>query len=101
MLIWSAFTACAAAGTLAYPLLTASYPIEMTGRVLTAVNVLTMTCAFAFQSGIGAVISLWSSAKDHYDPAGYLAAFGLILILQCAALLWAAVSPQSARERAK
>jgi len=101
MLLWSAFTACAAAGTLAYPLLTRSYPIEMTGRVLTAVNVLTMTCAFGFQSGIGAVISLWPATKDRYDPAGYGAAFGLILVLQCAALLWAVCSPRVARDQGK
>jgi MFS family permease len=101
MLIWSAFTACAAAGTLAYPLLTRSHPIEMTGRVLTAVNVLTMTCAFGFQLGVGAVIGLWPATKDRYDPAGYGAAFGLIFVLQCGALLWAVRSPQAARECGK
>ena len=89
MLLWSLFTLCAAAGTLAYPLLTACYPVAMTGRVLAAVNVLTMASAFVFQAGVGAVISIWPPLDGRYDAAGYAAAFGFIFVLQLAALLWA------------
>lgn len=92
MLLWSLFMLCAAAGTLAYPLLTSCYPVAMTGRVLAAVNVLTIACAFAFQSGVGAVIGIWPPRDGRYDAAGYAAAFGLIFALQLAALLWAAAA---------
>lgn len=90
MLLWGAFMLCAAAGTLAYPLLAATYPVAMTGRVLTAINVLTMACAFLFQSGVGAVIGLWPVVEDRYAAAGYTAAFCIIFVLQLAALVWAA-----------
>jgi hypothetical protein len=95
MLLWSLFMLCAAAGTLAYPVLTSVYPVAMTGRVLTAVNVLTMGCAFVFQSGIGTVISLWPQRDGRYDPAGYAAAIGLIFCLQLAALLWAGAASRA------
>jgi hypothetical protein len=95
MLLWSLFMLCAASGTLAYPLLTACYPLAMTGRILTAVNVLTMACAFAFQSGVGAVISLWPPRDGGYAPAGYAAAFGLIFLLQLTALIWAVAAPRT------
>ena len=90
MLLWGLFMSCAAAGTLAYSLLASRYPIAMTGRVLTAANMLTMGCAFVAQSAIGAVISLWPALDGRYDLAGYAAALGLIFILQLAALIWAA-----------
>lgn len=96
LLIWSVFMACAASGTLAYPLLCARFPIEMTGRVLTAVNVLTMACAFALQSGMGAVIGIWPAVDGSYAPAGYRAAFGMILGLQCLMLVWATCARTSA-----
>ena len=95
LILWSLFMLCAASGTLAYPLLTSCYPIAMTGRVLTAVNVLTMGCAFAFQAGIGAVISLWPQLDGRYDAAGYAAAFGMIFCLQAAALLWAGAASRA------
>jgi predicted MFS family arabinose efflux permease len=98
MLLWSFFTFCAASGTLAYPLLSSSYPVAMTGRILTAVNVLTMACAFLFQAGVGAVIGLWPAVNGRYDPSGYALAFGLIFVLQLASLLWAALSPSSVRK---
>jgi hypothetical protein len=97
MVVLSVFTACAASGTLAYPLLCSQFPVEMTGRVLAAINLLTMACAFAFQSGVGAVIGFWPSIEGRYNPAGYVTAFGMILGLQCLALLWAVRAPASAR----
>ena len=92
MLLWSLYMLCAAAGTLAYPLLTSCYPVAMTGRVLSAVNVLTIAFAFVFQAGVGAIIGLWPSLDGRYDATGYAAAFGVIFLVQLAALAWAAVA---------
>jgi len=45
--------------------------------------------AFAAQWGIGAIIGLWQETSGGgYDPAGYRAAFGLMLILQVMAAGW-------------
>ena len=64
----------------------------MTGRVLSAVNVLTIACAFVFQAGVGAIIGLWPSLDGRYDATGYAAAFGVIFLVQLAALAWAAAA---------
>lgn len=75
-------------GALAYPLMTALFGPEMTGRVNTASNVLMFGCSFAFQWGIGAVLRLYPVAGDSYSPQGYATAFAILLALQVAALLW-------------
>ena len=75
-------------GALAYPLMTALFAPEMTGRVNTASNVLMFGFAFAFQWGIGAVLRLFPAAGDGYAPAGYAAAFLVFGGLQLAAIAW-------------
>jgi predicted MFS family arabinose efflux permease len=86
ILVVYGFTAISAA--LAYPLLTALFPPEMTGRANTASNVLMFACSFAFQWGIGAVLKLYPVADGRYSPAGYSAALALLAALQLAALAW-------------
>ncbi len=77
------------AGALAYPLITALFPPEMTGRVNTASNVLMFACSFAFQWGIGALLRLYpETASGGYAPAGYTAAFLLLAAVQLAAYGW-------------
>ena len=80
------FTAISAA--LAYPLFTALFGPEMTGRVNTASNVLMFGCSFAFQWGIGAVLKTYPVLEGRYAPQGYSAAFLILAALQLAALLW-------------
>jgi MFS family permease len=75
-------------GALAYPLLTALFGPEMTGRVNTASNVLMFGCSFLFQWGIGAVLRLFPAAGESYAAAGYAAAFWILAALQVAALAW-------------
>jgi MFS family permease len=80
------FTCISAA--LAYPLLTALVPPEMTGRVTTASNVLMFAVAFAFQWAIGAVLRFYPVADGQYAAAGYSTALFLLAALQIAALAW-------------
>jgi predicted MFS family arabinose efflux permease len=80
------FTSISAA--LAYPLLTALVPPEMTGRVTTASNVLMFAVAFAFQWAIGAVLRFYPVADGQYAAAGYSTALFLLAALQVAALAW-------------
>jgi hypothetical protein len=80
------FTTISAA--LAYPLFTALFGPDMTGRVNTASNVLMFGCSFVFQWGIGAVLRLYPVADGRYAQQGYTAAFLALGALQLAALLW-------------
>jgi len=76
-------------GALAYPLMTALFGPEMTGRVNTASNVLMFGCSFAFQWGIGALLRLYPpSANGGYAPEGYTAAFLVLAAVQLAAFAW-------------
>jgi len=89
MLAWGLFILCSASGALAYPLLTARFPPALAGRVLTGVNVMMMLFAFAYQSGVGAVIGRWPVVDGRYADSGYRLAFFLIIALQVVSLVWA------------
>jgi MFS family permease len=80
------FTTISAA--LAYPLLTALFPPEMTGRANTASNVLMFAVAFAFQWMIGAVLRFYPVGEAQYAPQGYGTALFILAALQVAALAW-------------
>lgn len=73
------FGACAAA--LPYAILARHFPRALTGRVVTASNIFMFLASFAFQWGIGALLG---AAPE----AGYALAFGVVGLLQLAAVLW-------------
>jgi len=73
---------------LAYALLTRHFPPEMTGRVNTAVNVAFFLVSFLCQFGIGVVLRMFAVVDGRYSPEGYMVAFGLIAVAQCAVLAW-------------
>ena len=81
-----AFTGISAA--LAYALLTPLFPLEMTGRLNTASNVLLFALSFALQWGIGAVLRLFPIVDGRYSPAGYAVAFSCLAAMQLAAMAW-------------
>lgn len=83
-----AFGFMAISASLAYSLLTMIFPAEMTGRVNTAANVLLFVSSFAFQWSIGAILDAYPSGEGRYGNDGYLAAFGILAVLQAAALCW-------------
>lgn len=85
---WALFVGFSAFGSLAYPLLAARFPVEITGRVVTAVNLLTFSVAFAAQFGVGAIINLWPVIDGRYAVDGYRAAFALCWGMQLAAVTW-------------
>jgi hypothetical protein len=80
----------AMASSLGYALLTPLFPPAMTGRANSASNVLMFACSFAFQWGVGAVLKSYPSADGRYAPEGYALAFGILAVLQLAALAWLA-----------
>ena len=69
--------------------LSQSFPLHLSGRVNTGVNLLVFIAAFSAQWGIGAIINLWpGTAAGGYAPPGYQAGFAMMLCLQVIALLW-------------
>ena len=87
--LWVFFGVFGTTGIIPYAVLSQSFPIHLSGRVNTGVNLLVFICAFAAQWGIGAIISLWpGTAAGGYAPPGYQAGFAMMLCLQVSALLW-------------
>jgi MFS family permease len=75
-------------GALAYALFAPLFPPEMTGRVITASNVMMFGTSFLFQWGIGAVLRLFPEIDGRYPAEGYAVAFWTLAALQAAAVLW-------------
>ena len=64
------------------------FPKNLSGRVSTFLNLLVFIGAFILQWGIGAIIELWPPTDNGYDPKSYQSAFGFLVILQAAGLMW-------------
>jgi predicted MFS family arabinose efflux permease len=90
LVLWVLFVGLSPFGTLSYSLLAARFPKAMTGRVVTALNMVTFLLAFAVQAGVGAIINLWPVVDGRYATDGYRAAFGLCWLLQVASVAWLA-----------
>jgi predicted MFS family arabinose efflux permease len=87
--LWVLFGIFGTTGIIPYAILSQRFATHLTGRVNTAVNLMVFVAAFAAQWGIGSVINLWPvSPSGGYAPAGYRAAFSVMLFLQVAAFLW-------------
>jgi len=97
---WILFMGFCPFGTLAFPLLAARFPREMTGRVVTALNMVTFLLAFAVQYSVGAIIGLWPVTDGRYAFEGYRAAFALCWVLQAASVAWLAYAERGAPGRA-
>ena len=78
----------AISGSLAYSLITISFPPDMTGRVTTAVNVAMFSVSFACQFGIGVALQAFPSTGGRYAPEGYMTVFGVLTLAQAAVFLW-------------
>jgi MFS family permease len=96
--LWMLFGFFGTTGILPYAALSQKFPLRFTGRVNTGLNLLVFISAFASQWGTGAIIDLWpKTAAGSYDPAGYQAAFGVILGFQVLGLLWLIVFSKGRR----
>ena len=87
--VWVLFGIFGTTGIIPYAVLSQSFPLHLSGRVNTGVNLLVFICAFAAQWGIGAIINLWPApATGGYATPGYRAGFAMMLCLQVLGLLW-------------
>lgn len=98
--LWIMFGIFGTTGILPYAVLSQSFPLHLSGRVNTALNLLVFVAAFAAQWGIGAIINLWpETAGGGYAPPGYQAAFAMMLLLQLVSLLWFGIITQILHRR--
>ena len=87
--LWISFGFFGTAGIIPYAVLSQSFPLHLSGRVNTAINLLVFVAAFSAQWGIGAIINMWpGTAAGGYAPPGYQAAFMMMLALQLLSMLW-------------
>ena len=87
--VWIVFGFFGTAGIISYAALTQSFPVQLSGRVTTGINLLVFVTAFIAQWAIGVIIEMWPIASDgSYAMQGYRAGFGMMLVIQVAALCW-------------
>ena len=81
--LWVLFAFCGAGGPAGYIAVGQMFPVEQTARVATAINALTLGCAFLLQAAIGAILDQWPrTASGGWDPHGYSAALALSVGVQ-------------------
>jgi predicted MFS family arabinose efflux permease len=98
--LWFAFGFAGAGGPPGYAALAQIFPRELAGRVATSVNLTMLVIVILLQNAIGWVLDLWPRmATGGWNPEGYAAAFGGILLLQAAAAC-ATLRPGQGRKRA-
>ena len=85
--LWLSFGFFGTSGIIAYSALSQSFPVHLSGRVTTAVNMLVFICAFLGQWAIGGIIDLFTPMGTALSPYGFAAAFGVMLFLEIIALV--------------
>ncbi|MFO7713230.1 MFS transporter [Desulfosarcina sp.] len=87
--MWVLFGFFGTSGIIAYAALSQRFPVQLSGRVTTAVNLLVFIAAFMGQWAVGTIIGFWPvDAGGHYALAGYRTGFAAMLALQTLTLLW-------------
>jgi hypothetical protein len=74
-------------GNIAYSQLTASFPVNLSGRVNTALNLLVFIGAFGLQWGIGAAVDAFTSGGMARADA-FRATLSALLVLQVLSFAW-------------
>lgn len=88
MIYWALFMGFASSGSLSYPLLATRFPPDVTGRVVTALNLVTFALAFVVQFGVGAIINWWPVVDGRYAVEGYQVSFVLCWLAQLVSVVW-------------
>lgn len=91
--IWMGFGFFGTSGIISYAALNNSFPVHLSGRVSTAINLLVFVAAFAGQWCIGWLIDLLSPVPGQPAASGFNWAFGLLLAVELLCLLWYLFGP--------
>jgi sugar phosphate permease len=89
LMVWGLFGFFGTSGTLMFAGLSQQFPIEISARVSTSLNLGIFLGAFLVQWGMGAVVGLWPSEDgQQYPSSAFRWALGGATLLQVAALGW-------------
>lgn len=77
-----AYTFGAVAPMLAYAILSRHFPVSVSGRLNTALNVATFLYAFAAQVGTGMLLRMFPAEGGRYSADGYALAFAVLGVAQ-------------------
>lgn len=89
MTLWVGFGFFGTSGVIAYSALAQAFPVQLSGRVTTALNLLVFVAAFCCQWAIGAIIGFCADGDGTLvNAAGFNAAFILLLLLELAGLFY-------------
>jgi hypothetical protein len=89
LLAWAVFGFFGTSGTLMFAGLSQQFPVAISARVSTSLNLGIFLGAFIVQWGVGAVISLWPSEDgQHYPATAFRWALAGATLLQVSGLLW-------------
>ncbi|MCP4342344.1 MAG: MFS transporter [Desulfobulbaceae bacterium] len=86
--LWLAFGFLGTSGIIAYSALSQSFPVHLSGRVTTAINLLVFITAFVSQWAIGVIIDFFSGSETALSSDGFTVAFLLILTLEITGVLY-------------
>jgi len=82
---------------LSYTVISRHFPLRLSGRANTGLNLLVFLAAFGAQYAMGGILDLWSEQDGAYPSLAYQAAFGTFLALCAAAWVWYLASARWAR----
>jgi MFS family permease len=86
--IWLAFGFLGTSGIIAYSALSQSFPVQLSGRVTTAINLLVFIAAFVGQWVIGVIIDFFTKDAAELSSQGFAIGFLLMLLLEFFGLLY-------------
>jgi MFS family permease len=99
VLAWGVFAFLGTYAIIFFPLLTGAYPLHLSGRVTTSVKFIMFVIVFLSQWGIGRVLDAWPrTPSGGYAPAGYTAAFAIMVAFLAVTLVWLLVSRARPRQ---
>lgn len=89
VVLWFVFGMSGQVAVLAYPWFSTHFGAHLSGRAHTAINLMLFMMAFVLQYAIGLMIDTFVPLPGGgYAPEAYQFAFGTVLALQVAALIW-------------
>ena len=88
---WGLYAAFANAIVFGYAVLASTFPVSLTGRVNTAINLLSFGLAFVLQAAIGAWLNTYPLSAGNYASAGYYSAWIALWMGQAGLLLALAI----------
>jgi MFS family permease len=86
-LLWIAYGVFSSFGTLAYAVMSAGFPVALSGRANTTYNLMVFIGAFSLQWGMGVLIE-WLEVSGHSTATAHHHAFVALFLLQTAASVW-------------